>query len=61
MTIDLTPAAELPAPIPAHSAAPVELRTSRETEVLARVAIAAVGGFAFAVTMLLAFAIAVAS
>lgn len=61
MSIDLTNTPELPAPVPARSGAGVELRASREDVVLARVAIAAVGGFAFAVLVLLGLGIAVIS
>jgi hypothetical protein len=59
MTIDLTDAIELPAPVPASAGRGVELRVSRERDLLARAVILATGGLAVAVALLLILGAAV--
>ncbi|MFS0715234.1 hypothetical protein ABC195_15265 [Microbacterium sp. 2P01SA-2] len=59
MTIDLTEAVELPAPIPARVGQGVELCVSRDRDLLARTVILATGGFAAAVAVLLILGAAV--
>lgn len=59
MTIDLTEAVELPAPVPARAGRGVELRVSRERDLLARAVLLATGGLAVAVALLLVLGAAV--
>ncbi len=59
MTIDLEEAIELPAPVPASVGQGVELRLSRDRDLLARTAILATGGLAAAVASLLVLGAAV--
>lgn len=62
MTIDLsTTAPELPAPVSARGGEGADLRVSRDDEVLVRLALASLAGFAAATLMLLVFGIAVIS
>ncbi|WP_323985931.1 hypothetical protein [Microbacterium plantarum] len=61
MTIDLTTTPELPAPVPARGGEGVDVRVSRDDEVLARVALASLAGFGAAVLMLLVFGISAIS
>lgn len=61
MSIDLTNTPELPAPVPARAAEGVEVRVSRDDELLTRVALASLAGFGGAVLALLALGMAVIS
>ncbi|QLD10923.1 hypothetical protein [Microbacterium oleivorans] len=58
MTLNLN-APDLPAPVPARVGEGVEMRLSHEREVLARVVVVALGGFAVAVTLLCGLGLAV--
>lgn len=59
MTIDLTEAVELRSPVPARAGRGVELRVSREHDLLAGAALLATGGLAVAVALLLVLGAAV--
>ncbi|MGZ0068930.1 hypothetical protein [Microbacterium arborescens] len=59
MTIDLEEAIELPAPVPARVGQGVELRVSRDRDLLARAVLLATGGLALAVALLLVLGAAV--
>ena len=61
MSSELTVTTEYPAPMPVRAVEGVDVRVSAEDWLLARVALAAVAGFAVAVSALLALGIAVIS